>query len=173
MIRFQTDRLIIRDILTEDMDFLLEIYRRKENMKFISDGRYDWTKEQLAVKYEKYNENYVSGFGVFTVCLKDIHTVIGEAGLFDSFGDTNKLELGYILDAAYWGQGFGKEICHGLIQYCFNTLMISTVISRMYAANERSVKLSEKCGMKRVNEGETSEGRTFYEYEIITVKSKK
>ena len=169
MIRFQTNRLIIRDILTEDMDFLQEIYRRKENMKFISAGRYAWTKEQLAAKYEKYNENYVSGFGVFTVCLKDLNTVIGEAGLFDSFGEPNKLELGYILDAAYWGKGFGKEICNGLIEYCFNTLRISTVIARMYAANVRSVKLSENCGMKRVHEGETQEGRTFYEYEISTV----
>jgi [ribosomal protein S5]-alanine N-acetyltransferase len=170
MIRFQTDRLIIRNILTEDMDFLLEIYRRKENMKFISDGRYDWSKEQLAAKYAKYNGNYVSGFGVFTVCLKDTHTVIGEAGLFDSFGDTNKLELGYILDAAYWEQGFGKEICHGLIRYCFNTLKISTAISRMYAENECSVKLSEKCGMIKVNAGETTDGRTFYEYEISNGK---
>ena len=169
MIRFQTDRLIIRDIQAEDMDFLLEIYRRKENMKFISDGRCDWTKEQLTEKYEKCNVNYSSGFGVFTVYLKDTNTVIGEAGLFDSFGDTNKLELGTILDKTYWGQGFGKEICNGLIQYCFNALRISTVISRMYAENDRSVKLSEKCGMKRVNTGETTEGRTFYEYEISTV----
>jgi [ribosomal protein S5]-alanine N-acetyltransferase len=169
MIRFQTDRLIIRDILAEDIDFLLEIYWRKENMKFISGGRYDWTKEQLTEKYIQCNKNQASGYGVFIVCVKDLNTVIGEAGLFDSFGEPNKLELGYILDAAYWGKGFGKEICNGLIEYCFNTLRISTVIARMYAANVRSVKLSENCGMKRVHEGETQEGRTFYEYEISTV----
>jgi len=166
MIRFQTNRLIIRDIQTEDLDFLLEIYSRKENMKFISDGRCKWTKEQLAEKYAKCNKNYESGIGVFAVCLKDSNTVIGEAGLFDSFNDSNMLELGYILDAKYWRQGFGKELCNGLIQYCFKTLRISTLISRMYAENVGSVILSEKCGMKRVNAGETNEGMKFYEYEI-------
>jgi len=166
MIRFQTNRLIIRDIHTEDLDFLLEIYSRKENMKYISDGRYKWTKEQLAEKYAKCNKNYESGIGVFAVCLIDSNTVIGEAGLFDSFDDTDKLESGYILDAVYWRQGFGKEICNGLIQYCFNNLRISTVISRMYAENEGSVILSERCGMNRISTGETTEGRTFYEYEI-------
>jgi len=169
MIRFQTYRLIIRDIQTEDLDSLLAIYRRQENMKFISDGRCDWSKEQLTGKYEKCNVNYASGFGIFTVCLKDTDTVIGEAGLFDSFDATNKLESGYILDSAYWRQGFGKEICNGLIQYCFNNLRIETVVSRMYAENDRSVKLSEKCGMKRVNTGETTDGRTFYEYEISNI----
>jgi ribosomal-protein-alanine N-acetyltransferase len=169
MIRFQTDRLIIRDIQAEDMDFLLEIYRRQENMKFISDGRCEWSKEQLTEKYEKCNVNYASGFGIFTVCLIETNTVIGEAGLFDSFDDTDKLESGYILDAVYWRQGFGKEICNGLIQYCFNNLRISTVISRMYAENVGSVILSERCGMKRVNAGETNDGRKFYEYEISNI----
>jgi len=166
MIRFQTDRLIVRDISKEDIDPLLKIYEKKENMKFISDGRYGWSKEQLTEKYEKCNKNYNLGFGIFTICLKDTTGIIGEVGLFDSFGDPKKLESGYILDNIYWGQGFGKELCNGLIKYSFNELKIEKFISRMYAENIASVRLSEQCGMKRIETGETIDGRAWYEYEI-------
>jgi len=170
MNRFQTDRLLIRDITTEDLDFLLQLYQKKENMKFISDGRYLWSKEQLADKYEKCNKNYPKGFGVFTVILKQTNTIIGEAGLFEIPGDCTKLEVGYILDTKYWKQGLGTEICTELIKYSFNKLGMKTLISRMYAENNASVKLSEKCGMKRVKTGETRDGRTFYEYEILNFR---
>jgi len=166
MIRFQTDRLIVRDISKEDIEALLQIYGKKENMKFISDGRYGWSKEQLTKKYEKCNKSYAQGFGIFTICLKDTTGIVGEVGLFDSFGNPQKLESGYILDNTYWGLGFGKELCHGLIKYSFNKLKIEKLISRMYTENIASVRLSEQCGMKRMKAGETIDGRAWYEYEI-------
>jgi [ribosomal protein S5]-alanine N-acetyltransferase len=166
MTRFQTNRLLVRDISEDDLNFLLQIYEKEENMKFISDGKYGWTKEQLTEKYEKYNKNYDLGFGVFTICLNDTNKIIGEAGLFDSFGDFKKIELGYILDTTYWGQGFGEEICNGLINYSFNNLGIEKLISRMYAENVASVRISEKCGMKRVKSGEAFNRQVYYEYEI-------
>ena len=172
MIRFQTDRLLVRDISKEDLDSLMHIYGKKENMKFISDGKYGWSKDQLTEKYEKFNKNYGLGIGVFTICLKDSTAIIGEVGLFDSFGDIKKLESGYILDNTYWGKGFGKELCNGLINYSFNNLKIEKLISRMYAENFASVRISEKCGMKRTKSGETTEGRAWYEYEISNIISK-
>jgi len=166
MIRFQTDRVLIRDIQKEDLDFLLQVYNKKENMKFISDGRYCWSKDQLTEKYSKCNKKYDLGFGVFVACLKSTNTIIGEVGLFDSFGDNKKLELGYILDETTWRQGFGTEICNALINYSFKNLGTITLISRMYSENSASVKLSEKCAMNRVKTGKTIDGRSFYEYEI-------
>ena len=173
MIRFQTDRLIVRDISKEDIDPLLQIYGKKENMKFISDGKYSWSKVQLTEKYEECNKNYDLGFGLFTICLKDTYAIIGEVGLFDSFNDTKKLESGYILDNIYWGQGYGKELCNGLIKYSFNNLKIEKFISRMYAENIASVRLSEQCGMKRMKAGETINGRAWYEYEISNFSENK
>jgi len=173
MIRFQTDRLIVRDISKEDIDPLLKIYGKKENMKFISDGKYGWSKVQLIEKYNKCNKNYDLGVGIFTICLKNTTGIIGEVGLFDSFGDLQKLESGYILDNTYWGQGFGKELCNGLIKYSFNNLKIEKFISRMYAENIASVRLSEQCGMKRMIAGETIDGRAWYEYEISNFSENK
>lgn len=167
MIRFQTDRLWIRDIVEEDLDFLLLLYRKKGNMKFISNGRTEWSKEQLRDRYEQCNTYSDSGIAVFVVGIKETNIIIGEAGLFNSFSDSKKLELGYILDKKYWKQEFGTEICRGLIDYGFNVLRVEKLIARMYAENTGSVQLSEKCGMKRVEVGETIDKKVFYEYEIV------
>ena len=148
-IRFETERLLIRDIELTDLESLLKVYCKKENMKFVSNGNYKWTLSQLSEKYENLNKNYRSGFGVFIVIEKEENKVIGEAGLFDSFKNPSKLEMGYILDSKYWNQGFGYEICNGLINYSFNKLKVGSVVARMYAENIYSVKLSEKCGMQR------------------------
>lgn len=162
----ETERLIIRHINPKDLYVLLKIYNKQENMQFISSGKCSWTMDELSEKYSKTNNNYNSGYGIYVVELKETGEVIGETGLFNSFNDTDKLELGYIIDSLYWGKGFGRECCTALIDYAFQKLNVNTLIARMYAKNESSVILSEKCGMKRVEEGVTEKGKSYYVYVI-------
>lgn len=166
MLRFKTARLNIRDVEESDFNNLLRIYNRKENMQYVSDGNYRWAKEELVAKYRKFSQHIKDGYGIFAVESKDTNQIIGEAGLFNSFDDLSVLELGYIIDFAFWQQGYGTEICQGLIDYAFSTLKTERLIARMYAANQASVLVSEKCGMKRVKIGFTSDGQEFLEYAI-------
>ncbi|MCD7976772.1 MAG: GNAT family N-acetyltransferase [Tannerellaceae bacterium] len=163
----ETQRLIIREVREEDFPALLSIYTQPETMKYISSGKYDWTMEELRAKYDRINTHYAQGFGIFAVQLADQSTVIGEAGLFNSFDNPAILELGYILDRNYWHQGYGKEICQELIRYCKEELETEKVVARMYAENEASVRLSEATGMTRIETGTTPQGKTFYTYEIV------
>ncbi len=140
-------------------------------MRFIADGNYRWTQQELMNKYERANRQYHLGTGIFAVVLKVDNTVIGEAGLFDSFNSLEKLELGYIIDSKYWKKGYGQEVCLGLINYAFNTLPTHTLVARMYAQNKSSVNLSEKCGMLKTGAGQTSEGKAFLEYIIEKTNS--
>ncbi|GET34332.1 hypothetical protein PbJCM13498_31950 [Prolixibacter bellariivorans] len=166
MLRLKTARLNIRDVEESDFDKLLRIYNRKENMLYVSDGNYHWSKEQLIAKYRKFNQTVKDGYGIFSVELKATNQFIGEAGLFNSFDNLSVLELGYIIDSVFWQQGFGTEICQGLIDYAFGNLKTKRLIARMYAANLSSIRVSEKCGMKKVKNGFTPNGREFLEYAI-------
>lgn len=166
MIRFKTKRLIIRDVEEKDYLFLLSLYNQQENMKYISSGKYDWTFDELKSKYESVNKDYPSGIGLFIAEIKSTSFIIGEAGIFNSFNDLSVLELGYIIDSDFWRQGFGTEICSGLIRYGFDILQADKIIARMYAENTGSVRLSEKLDMKRVETGKTENGQLFYRYEI-------
>lgn len=165
-IRFETKRLLVRDIEKNDLDALLQIYTKEKNMKYVSTGNFNWTMEQLSERFDRLNINYIYGFGIFVAVEKYLGKIIGEAGLFDSYKNKTKLELGYILDSQYWGKGYGFEICMGLINYSFGHLNIKSVVARMYAVNIASVRLSEKCGMQKTNSGLTDKGVEFLEYEI-------
>lgn len=135
-------------------------------MRFISDGRFDWTDEELEDRYTKINKDYVNGFGIFAVELTETGEVIGEAALFNSFNDPHQLELGYIIDSSFWRKGYGKEVCQGLIDYGFNVLNVKQLIARMYANNTASVMLSEICDMTLAHKGRTEKGEVFFRYEI-------
>lgn len=163
---FETERLVVREVKPEDIGELLGVYSKPENMCFVSSGKYNWTKEELCEKYVEINKDYEFGFGIFVVEQKESEKIIGEGALFNSFKDHKKLELGYIIDSLYWKNGFGKEICKGLIDYAFVKLEVRVLIARMYAANNSSVRLSEKCGMTRIEEGIAENGERFFVYEI-------
>lgn len=166
MIRFKTSHLIIRDIRPHDIGTLLQYYIQKANMRFISDGKYDWTHDELEAKYTKINKDYPSGFGAFAVELEETGEVIGEAGLFNSFNDPQILELGYIIDSSFWRKGYGRQVCQGLIDYGFKELGVKRLVARMYADNSASVMLSEICDMTLTNKGRAENGKVVFRYEI-------
>ncbi|RYM32091.1 N-acetyltransferase [Brumimicrobium glaciale] len=165
-LRFQTKRLVVRDIEKGDLKSLLKICTEEKNMKYVSNGNHDWTLAQLSEKYKILNQNYINGFGVFVIEDKFTREIIGEAGLFKSYGSHSKLELGYIINFQHWKKGYGFEICNGLINYGFRELKTEIITARMYSENKASVRLSEKCGMHKINDGLTEKGEKFFEYEI-------
>lgn len=163
----ETVRLRIREIKSGDLDSLLEIYRNSQNMAFIPNSDFKWTKEDLKQKYDRINQDYTNGFGIFAIELKNENEIIGEAGLFNSFQNTKHLELGYIIDSRYWKKGYGTEVCKLLINYGFQELKLKKLSARMFKQNTASRKLSEKCGMRLVREGQAGNGAFFCEYEIL------
>ena len=80
-IRFETKRLLVRDMEKDDFVALLQIYTKEKNMKYVSNGNFNWTMEQLSERFDRLNTNYVFGFGIFVVEEKYSAKIIGEAGL--------------------------------------------------------------------------------------------
>lgn len=171
MIHFGTERLILKEIvIKEELKALLTIYEQEENMKYIQSGKYDWTLQELEDRYQAINETgYPKGFGVFAVKLRGENKVIGEAGLFNSFSDPEKMEIGYIIEQAYWNKGYGTEVCRGLINYAFNRLGCTELIARMYDQNVASVRVCEKLGFEHVLTGEAANKKAFREYRKTSV----
>jgi RimJ/RimL family protein N-acetyltransferase len=59
------------------------------------------------------------------------------------------VEAGWRLDRAWWGRGLGTEAARASIAYGFDTLGLRSVVSIIDAANERSLRVAEKLGMRR------------------------
>lgn len=162
----ETQRLIFKQITHQDLDALLKIYKSPKNMKLVPNAKFDWNKEKLWRKYERLNQNYKNGFGIYTILRKEDQSIIGEAGLYNSFDDEKHLELGYILDHQYWNKAYGTGICQALIKYAFEKLKVEKLTARMIKDNIGSKRVSEKCGMRFFKEGISENGYPFLQYEI-------
>ena len=136
----ETERLILRKFKKEDAQDLFEYLSDKEVVKYepYKPLTFDETKENL--------EWRISTNEMIAVELKSIHKMIGNVYLGKR--DFEALEIGYVFNRNYWGQGYAKESCKALIQQAF-----SNGVHRIYAEcdpnNINSYKLLEALEFKR------------------------
>lgn len=142
----ETERLLIRRITRKNIDALLAIMGKPEVMYCWEHGftRKDvrkWINRQLS-RYRK------DGFGYFAVILKENGKLIGQAGLMKSTINGNEaIELGYILDNAYWHNGYGTEAARACLEYAFGELALETVCCSIRQENVASIRVAERLGM--------------------------
>ena len=80
------------------------------------------------------------------VCLLD-GTLIGVMGTHHiNWRDRTTTTGAFIGDKRYWGKGYGTDAKMQLLNYCFNTLNLRKIMSRVIAFNERSLAYSKHCG---------------------------
>ncbi len=65
---------------------------------------------------EKYYNNY--GFGLWATVLKENDSLIGRCGLlYEDIEGTKDLELAYLLESNYWGQGLATEAAQSILNH--------------------------------------------------------
>jgi RimJ/RimL family protein N-acetyltransferase len=69
---------------------------------------------------------------------------IHRINLIDGTGTTGA----FIGEKSYWSKGFGTDAKMQLLEYCFNTLNLRKIMSKVYAFNARSLAYSKHCGYK-------------------------
>ena len=146
LVVMETERLLIRKITRKDIDALLAIMGKPEVMYawehgFTKKDVRKWINRQLT-RYRK------DGFGYFAVILKESGNLIGQAGLMKSIINGNEaVELGYILDNAYWHNGYGTEAARACLEYAFEELGLKTVCCSIRPENVASIRVAERLGM--------------------------
>ncbi len=83
-------------------------------------------------------------------------TLIGIVNDVDIDGDC--IELGYALLPAYWGQGYASEMLAAVMEHLLGK-RFSVIRAGAFAENTASLRVMEKCGMRRVAETECIEYR--------------
>jgi RimJ/RimL family protein N-acetyltransferase len=61
----------------------------------------------------------------------------------------SEAEIGWALDPAVHGQGYGTDLAQGLLAICFDGLGLHRVVGICFADNVASARVMEKAGMRR------------------------
>ena len=83
---------------------------------------------------------------MIAVELKENHKMIGNVYLGKR--DFNSLEIGYVFNRKYWGNGYAKESCEALVQYSFHN-GTHRIFAECDPDNENSWRLLEAIGFER------------------------
>lgn len=164
--KLNTARTEITEYTSQDLPLLAKLEHDPEVMHFF-DGPVtdeDKNREKLQGFIDYYQEQ--PGYGSWKACLKD-GSYIGSAALNRPCLSSNGLrqgpvQVGYILDKIYWGQGYATEMARRLLGYAFDTLQLESVIAITSEDHRGSRRVMEKIGMSP--QGLTTE---FYNHELI------
>ena len=148
--RIETPRMILRPLLTSDLDDLYEYQSDEQTVRYIP-----WpirTIEQVKVALEKYQ-----GIPDFTKDgdtallgweLKSSGKVIGQSNFtFESLVN-EKGSIGYVVHPEFAGKGYAYEATKTLIDFVFANLVVRRITATIDPRNERSIALAEKLGFK-------------------------
>lgn len=143
-----TQRLILRRWKPRYKHDLYE-YARLENVGPLA----GWPPHTSLAESARIIRTTLSLSGTYAITLKETGKAIGSIGLhFTSLCGTepgvNSLELGYVLNPAYWGNSYVPEAIFAYLSYAFIALGIDAVWCACFDFNERSRRVCQKCGFE-------------------------
>jgi len=144
----ETPRLLIRKWqLPRDLDDAFAVYGDPETMRFIPSGAV--TRERAHSYIErKIAHDERDGFGIWPVVHKADHRVIGECGVTHIEGTRPEIEIAWIFNRAYHGQGYATEAARAVMEFAFAELQIARLYALIDRFNARSIALANRLGMR-------------------------
>ncbi len=141
-----TDRLFLREMTQGDLPALAAILQDEQTM-YAYNGAFSEAETQtwLTRQLERYQKD---GFGLWAVCLKESGDMIGQTGITTQPVEESIVpEIGYLLNRAYWHQGYAAEAAIACKQYAFTVLGIDEIYSIIRETNLPSMNVAIKNGM--------------------------
>jgi ribosomal-protein-alanine N-acetyltransferase len=145
----ETNRLILRHLLPDDLDSLFALYRDSDIRRYFPEGTltYEETKEELEWFLNGHPEH--PELGLWATIHKESGQFIGRCGLLPwTIDGRPEVEVAYLIDKAYWGQGLGTEAAQAILEYGFEQLGLSRLICLIDPANQASINVATKIGMR-------------------------
>ncbi len=163
---FFTNRLYIRPIEWEDIDDFFNVCSQREVTQYLTFNPHEYLSDTHRV-IENMMRAYSMGQSVnFAIVLKSTNHLIGSASL--TFNYVNRsAEVGYLLDAKYWNQGYMSEAIQALIEVAFNYYRVEFLYAKHIVENIASQKIIEKMHFKKIRVQEQSFIKNQHIYSIV------
>lgn len=145
----ETDRLILREVIKEDVADMFLYLSDKDVMKHMGLEAFQTEKETLD-EIGWYQTIFKEATGIrWGITHKENGRVIGSCGFFNMHREHSRTEIGYELSKEHWGQGIASEALEAVIHYGFRHLQLERIQALVEPANSSSLKLLEKNGFEQ------------------------
>ena len=148
--RLETERLILRQFVSEDADAMFKNWASdSEVTKYLT-----WPTHS-SVDVSKYvTDDWVNSYSnekyyQCAIVLKENGDVpIGSISVVDMKEDISMVQIGYCIGRNWWNKGITSEAMQEVMKFFFEEIGVNRVEARHDPKNPNSGKVMEKCGMK-------------------------
>lgn len=158
----ETERLIIREIVEGDAEFILDLLNQPSFVRYIGDRNFRTVAEAKDFIENRYRQSYREhGFGLYSVELKAKFRALSDArastssenasiGIcgFVKRDDLPDADIGFAFLPQFCGKGYAFESAEAVIRYGREKLNLKRVLAITSRDNESSEKLLEKINFK-------------------------
>lgn len=153
--RMETRRLLLRQWRDEDLDPYARICADPETMRYMSASGSPRTSGQTSEIVSSIRQHWIDHhFGLWAVEEMRSGKFIGRIGLqyHKDWPGEHKVEVGWLLDKACWGDGLATEGAQASLAYGFENRKLERIISVALPENRASRRVMEKCGLTFLGE---------------------
>ncbi len=149
MIILETERLILRHLLTEDLGPLFQLYRDPTIRRYFPDGTL--TRDETLQEIEWFRAGHPDHpeLGLWATIERESGAFLGRCGLLPwTIEGRTEVELAYLIDKARWREGMATEAANAIVEYARDQLGLRRLICMITPGNEASIRVAAKVGMK-------------------------
>ncbi len=169
MIVLESERLLFRDHEASDLNAYCEMEADPEVRRFI--GGAPRARDAAVERFRKgLHRPAGDRMRMWATVYKPEGVYIGRCGVYPHFTPEGPIKgegaLGFYLARAYWGRGLATEAGRAFVNFGFNELGLSRIVTAVQVGNSASVRVLEKLGFALVRT-EQGELRSFYHFELL------
>ena len=156
----ETERLVLRHLEPADLDDLFALYSDPEIRRYFPEGilTHEETREELEWFLNGHPDH--PDLGLWATIHKASGQFIGRCGLLPwQIDGRDEVEIAYLIDKRFWGQGLATEAAAAIRDYGFSRLGLSRLVCVIDRDNAASIRVAEKIGMAFEKEGRDELGQ--------------
>ena len=139
----------MRYLERSDLDDLYRLYCNPEVVRFIPDASKNYLDTVQELEWHRLGDRRNPQLGLWATIYRPTGQFIGRCGLLPWHLDgVAEVEVAYLLDQAFWGQGLATEAAAAIAQYGFEHLGYTRLVSLIDPLNMASQRIAEKIGMR-------------------------
>ena len=155
----ETERLILRHLLPDDLEALFALYSDPEVRQYFPEGTL--SREETREELEWFLNGHPTHpeLGLWATIHRETGSFIGRCGLLPWTIDGGpEVEVAYMLARDFWARGLGTEAAQAILDYGFGNLGLSRLICLIDRENQASIRVATKIGMTFEKEGRDDKG---------------
>ena len=145
----QTDRLILRQLTMEDVDFVFQHFHDPQVAQYLMDEPPVADHAQAQAIIDFYLEPEGKTHNRWGIVRRADNRLIGTCGYHKWEKAYFRAEIGYDLSPDCWGHGYMSEALRAVIRHGFERMELNRIDALVYIHNARSIQLLQRLGFKQ------------------------